>query len=182
MDTIFNFDKSVILYMNDTISNYPIIKDMFSFITHLGDAGLIWIAFGIFLIIKKSTRKNGIIMLFSLILGSIIGNGILKHIFERPRPFIELSLIPFIAPPGGFSFPSGHSMSSFIGATCIYYTNKKWGIIAYILALLIALSRVILLVHYPTDVLTGALLGIIVALFVITIFKHKVLNFNNKNN
>lgn len=182
MDIIFNIDKNIILYMNQTIPNYPIIKNIFSFITHLGDSGFIWIALGIFLILKKSTRKNGIIMLISLALGSIIGNGILKNLFERPRPFVELSLIPFIPEPQGFSFPSGHSMASFVGATCIYYTNKKFGILAYILATLIALSRVILIVHYPSDVITGAILGIFVALLVIFICSKKFNYFNNKNN
>lgn len=182
MDIIFNVDKNIILYMNETIPNYPIIKNIFSFITHLGDAGFIWIALCIFLTLKKSTRKNGIIMFISLSIGSIIGNVILKNLFERPRPFIELSLIPFIPEPHGFSFPSGHSMASFIGATCAYYTNKKFGIVTYILAILIVLSRIILIVHYPSDVITGALLGILVALSVILICTKKFKYFNNKNN
>ncbi len=171
MDAIFNIDKNLILYFNEVIPNYPILKNILAFITHLGDIGFIWIALGIFLTIKKSTRLNGIIMLVALTIGSILGNGILKNIFERQRPFIELGLQPFISEPKGFSFPSGHSTASFIGATCIFLTNKKWGIYAYILALLIALSRVVLLVHYPTDVITGAILGIAIALIVTALLK-----------
>lgn len=171
MDIIFNIDKNIILNINKIIPNYPIIQYVFSFITHLADMGLIWIVIGILLLFKKSTRKNGIIMLISLSIGSIIGNGILKNIFERQRPFIELSLQPFISAPSGFSFPSGHSLASFIGATCIFFTNKKLGILSYIFAFLIALSRVLLIVHYPTDVIVGSLLGIIIASAVIYIFK-----------
>lgn len=171
MDILFNIDKNIILNINEFIPNYPIIQNILSFITHLGDAGFIWIVFGIILTLKKSTRKNGIIMLISLALGSIIGNGILKNIFERQRPFVELSLQPFIPEPHGFSFPSGHSLASFIGATCIFFTNKKLGILSYILAFLIALSRVLLIVHYPTDVIVGSLLGIIISSSVIWVFK-----------
>ena len=65
MDIIFNIDKNIILYMNQTIPNYPIIKNIFSFKTHLDDSGLILLALGIFLILGKSTRQNGIIKLSS---------------------------------------------------------------------------------------------------------------------
>ncbi|WP_317367043.1 phosphatase PAP2 family protein [uncultured Tyzzerella sp.] len=172
MDIIFNIDKNIILNINEIMPNYPILTSIFSFITHLGDAGFIWIIIGIILILKKNTRKNGIIMLVSLAICSIIGNGILKNLFERQRPFIELSLQPFISAPSGFSFPSGHSLISFVGATCVFYTNKKWGILSYIFALLIALSRILLIVHYPSDVIIGSLLGIIISTGVIYIFKN----------
>ena len=129
------------------------------------------IIIGVFLTLNKSTRKHGVIMLTSLAIGSIIGNGLLKNIFERQRPFVELSLQPFIVAPSGFSFPSGHSLSSFASATCIFFTNKKWGIFSYIVAFLIALSRVLLIVHYPSDVIIGSLLGIIISSIVIWIFK-----------
>ncbi len=171
MDIIFNIDKNIILNINELILTHPFIQSVFSFITHLGDAGLIWIIIGVFLTLNKSTRKHGVIMLTSLAIGSIIGNGLLKNIFERQRPFVELSLQPFIVAPSGFSFPSGHSLSSFASATCIFFTNKKWGIFSYIVAFLIALSRVLLIVHYPSDVIIGSLLGIIISSIVIWIFK-----------
>ncbi|WP_250278505.1 phosphatase PAP2 family protein [[Clostridium] colinum] len=171
MDIIFNIDKNTILSISEILPNYPSIIKFFSFITHLGDGGIIWIILGIAMILKKFTRKNGILMLSSLAIGSAIGNLILKNIFQRQRPFIELSLNPFISAPTSFSFPSGHSLSSFLAATFIFYTNKKWGIIAYILAFFIALSRVILMVHYPSDVIVGAILGLTIALFIIWILK-----------
>lgn len=178
MDTILSFDKNIILYMYETVPNFPLVQKFFSIITHLGDSGIIWIIIGIFLFLKKKSRKNGLLLLASLAFGHIFGTCVLKEIFQRQRPFIQLGLTPFITPPSSFSFPSGHSLSSFIAATCIFYYNKKWGIFAYILASLIAISRIILIVHYPSDVIIGSILGVIIALIFIMIFKKFKHNYN----
>ena len=179
MDIIFNIDKNIILWLNKIFFDNVLAIKFFSFITHLADGGAIWIAITIVLILKKYTRKNGIIMLVSLTISAIIGNGIIKNIVRRQRPFIELDLTPFIPPPEGFSFPSGHSLISFVGATCIFCINKKWGVIGYILAFFIALSRVVLMVHYPSDIITGSILGIIIAL-IITYLLKKLEGYYNK--
>lgn len=171
MNAILNFDKSVILFFNDIIPNCPFLQKFFSFITTLGNSGILWIIIATFFCIKKDTRKKAYLMLFGLLIGHIIGNGILKNVVKRPRPFLQLELLPFITAPSGFSFPSGHSLSSFLAATFIFYINKKCGILAYIMAFLIALSRVVLIVHYPSDVITGAILGITIAITIIYIYK-----------
>lgn len=171
MEWILNFDKNTILFMNDVIPNHHIIRNIFAFITYLGNKGFIWISIVIFLICNKKTRKDGSLLLLCLTTGTIIGNGILKNLFARPRPFIELSLKPFISEPSGYSLPSGHSVASFVAATCLFYINKKWGILAYILAFLMALSRVILIVHYPSDVIAGAIFGTLISILTILIFK-----------
>lgn len=176
MEWILNLDKNIILELHNILPNYPILISIFKLITFLGNNGFIWIVTSIFLIIKKSTRNYGIIMIISLVLGILIGNVFLKNIFERSRPFIALNFSPFIAPPSGFSMPSGHSLSSFIGAVVIYRFNKKWGILAFIIASLIAASRVVLLVHFPSDVILGALLGIIIGNFTFIFFKHRLKN------
>ena len=63
-----------------------------------------------------------------------------------------------------FSFPSGHTLVSFEAATALTVYHRKWGIAALVLAALIAYSRLYLFVHYPTDVLVGAVLGVGIAL------------------
>ncbi len=178
MDIIFNIDNNIILFINKIFDNNTLVINFFSFITHLADGGAIWVIVSIALILKKYTRKNGIFMLSSLLISSIIGNGIIKNIFKRQRPFIQLGIDPFILPPEGFSFPSGHSLVSFVGATCIFLISKRWGIVTYILAFFIALSRVMLMVHYPSDVITGAILGILMPLFIIYILKKLNVDYN----
>lgn len=174
MNFIQNIENNIILHLYDFMSNSPILKEFFSILTRLGDGGFIWITIGLIFLIKKSTRKFGIIMLISLLIGDIIGNSFLKNLIGRNRPFIQLNLIPLINPPFGYSFPSGHSLSSFIGATSIFNWNKKLGIFAYILATLISISRVLLSVHYVSDIFVGALLGIIISYASYIFFKNKI--------
>lgn len=146
----------------------PLLDTFFTIVTKLGDAGLIWIGLAILLLCFKKTRKVGITMGIALLLGMIFGNEILKKIFQRPRPFHTPGAILdgtglLIPQPGQYSFPSGHTTSSFAAAVSILIYNKKWGIAALVLAALIAFSRLYVYVHFPTDILAGTALGIICA-------------------
>ncbi len=132
-------------------------------ITDLAEKGWFWIAVAVVLLFFKKTRKTGFMVGAALILGLIIGNGLLKNIMGRIRPydFVGMDhgtlLVPVLS---DFSFPSGHTLASFEAATVLMIRDKRLGIPALVLAILIALSRLYLYVHYPTDVLAGAILGI----------------------
>ena len=148
-----------ILYAINNLHN-PILDKIMIAITSLGNAGLLWIGIAIGLLFVKKTRKCGIVMLISLVLGLIIGNGLLKNLIARQRPCWIDENIKFLIPnPQDYSFPSGHTLASFEAAVMIYLHNKKWGIISLILAVAIAFSRMYLFVHFPTDILAGMLLG-----------------------
>lgn len=136
-------------------------------ITKFGDKGIFWISVAVLLIIFKKTRKTGITMGLALALGAVICNLILKNAVARIRPYeinpimsAEL-LVPALS---DFSFPSGHTVASFEAATVLLINDRRFGIPSLVLAVLIAFSRLYLYVHYPTDVLFGAVLGISVAL------------------
>jgi undecaprenyl-diphosphatase len=88
-----------------------------------------------------------------------------KRRFIRPRPFRTLPDLPILwAPPTDFSFPSGHTQLAFASATLLALHFPFLGPAAFILAFLIALSRIVLAVHYPSDVLAGAWIGVLVAI------------------
>lgn len=145
----------------------PVLDFLFSNITVLGNAGIIWIIACIIMLCTKKYRKNGIFFAVSLVCCFLLGNLFLKNVIARERPcWINTDIVLLISNPKDFSFPSGHSMHSFVGALSIWYANKKWGIAAFVLAGLIAFSRMYLFVHYPTDVLIGIMLGLLVTFFV----------------
>ena len=144
------------------------------FFTSLGDMGTIWILLALMFLLSKKHRMLGVMLAIGLILELIIGNGILKHIFARPRPcWLDKSVKVLVEVPKDYSFPSAHAFSSFICATIITKYRKKWGIWVIPLATLISVSRVYLFVHFPSDVIAGAILGIIMGSIVYSLmYKH----------
>ncbi|MGL5417733.1 MAG: phosphatase PAP2 family protein [Clostridium sp.] len=164
MNFIQYIDDSILYFIQDHMVN-PFLNILMPFITHLGDAGFIWIVISIILLITKKYRKFGICMILSLILSFVLSSIVLKNVFMRPRPcFVNPSIKLLIDIPKGFSFPSGHSMCSFAPATVLFLMNKKVGIPALVLAFLIAFSRLYLFVHYPSDVLVGSIIGVIIGI------------------
>lgn len=155
-----------ILYAINNFHN-PILDKIMVAITILGDSGLIWIASAVCMLFIKKTRKCGVLMLVSMGIGLILGNGILKNLIARERPcWIDSSIALLIPTPHDFSFPSGHTLASFEATVMIYLHNKKWGKISVVLATLIAFSRMYLFVHFPTDIICGAILGTIISILV----------------
>lgn len=135
----------------------------FSYVTRLGDNGIFWILLTIIFLCFGKTRKIGITMGVSLILGLVLCNLTLKPLIARTRPYMEdPSLMLIIPAESDFSFPSGHTVCSVECAVAIYINDKKMGLAAIILAIIIAFSRMYLMVHYPSDVAVGVLLGIII--------------------
>ena len=135
------------------------------FISSLGNAGIFWILLTVVLLIIPKTRKAGVASAIALVLMLVTGNMILKPLIARLRPFtVNTAIELLIPPPSDFSFPSGHTCASFVSATAILKNNRRLGIPAIILAVLIAFSRLYLYVHYPTDVFFGLLLGILAGL------------------
>lgn len=133
-------------------------------ITSLGNVGAVWLVIALVCLMRPKSRRCGAAMITALLLGLVLGNGLLKHWVARPRPFLtHADLIPLIR-EGGFSFPSGHTLSSFTAATACFCYYKKAGAACYVLAFLIGFSRLYMAVHYPSDVLCGGLLGIAIGL------------------
>ena len=129
--------------------------------TSLGNAGMIWIALSLVMLCFKRTRKAGITGLLALALGAVITNLTLKPLVHRGRPWLVVEGLKAMVEPGDpHSFPSGHTCAAF-AATCGWwcYLPKKWGITALVCAALMGLSRLYIGVHFPTDVLVGALVG-----------------------
>lgn len=162
-----------ILYALQSLHN-PWLDLVMTRITSLGDHGFIWILTGVILTCLPKTRKIGICVLLSLAAGGLLGNMILKKLIQRPRPcWIDTQVVLLIQNPKDYSFPSGHTLASLEGAVSIWLYNRRLGVPFLFLAVLIALSRLYLFVHFPTDVVAGAVLGSLIALFVHRIMEQR---------
>lgn len=141
----------------------PLLDKILAFITSLGNAGIIWIVLAVVLLILPKTRKTGIIVAAALLMDLILCNLILKNLVARVRPYdVNTAIAILIKKPLDFSFPSGHTAASFAAMTALFLAKmKKAWIAALVLAVLIAFSRLYFYVHYPTDVLGGAVVGIL---------------------
>ena len=135
-------------------------------ITAFGNGGIFWIALSLVLMLIPKYRKAGFSMGLALLMGLVVCNLTLKPLVARIRPY-DYQLEHFgktvsllIATPHDFSFPSGHTIASFEAATALLLHDRRLGIPAMVLAVLIAFSRLYLYVHYPTDVLASVVLGI----------------------
>lgn len=172
MDGINLFD-SVGMSFFQTHLRTPAGDAVFPVITYLGEAGAVWLLLALFFLCRKSSRRCGLLMLCAVAGGFLFGEMFLKNIVCRARPFQMFPgyTNPLISPPSGFSFPSGHSCSSFAAATVLVGCFKKRAIPAVLLAALIAFSRIYLFVHWPTDVLAGILLGVLFGLLTLFLAK-----------
>lgn len=155
------FEANIILWIEQNL-RCGLLTPVMKAITALGNGGVFWIALSLLLIAFKKTRRAGLCCALALVLDLLAVNIILKPLIARPRPFYVLPEISLLIPtPGEFSFPSGHSASSLCAAWAAFRSMKrKIGVPLLVLAALIALSRLYVGVHYPTDVIGGALLGI----------------------
>ena len=133
------------------------------FFTLLGESGIFWITLVIILIIYPKTRRVGLSAAAALLLEFICVNLVLKPIVKRIRPcYANTSRVidTIVSVPNDYSFPSGHAGTSFVVSTVIARHNMKYGIISLITSVLIGFSRLYFYVHYPSDVLTGAMIGV----------------------
>ena len=129
-----------------------------------GNNGVIWVAIGVVLALVDSSNREA--WLICAVLGpvAIAVNYVIKLLARRPRPVLE-GLPPLGGAPSSLSFPSAHATSSFAVATAMARVEPV-AALAFILAAALALGRPYLGMHYPSDVLAGALIGVALGLIV----------------
>ena len=172
MGFISSIDFAILEFIQNTMKCALFDFSMMIF-SYLGEAGAVWILIGLIFLSFRKTRATGVIMLAAMLFGYLVGELGIKNLIVRPRPFLLNTDVTLnIIAPSGYSFPSGHSTSSFAAALVIFVREKRWmGICAYTLAGLIAFSRLYNYVHYPSDVLCGIILGTLSAILMIFIFR-----------
>ena len=131
----------------------------------IGRGGFVWLVIGLTVtLIRRTTPGLLLELTLAIVLASLLGNHVLKPLVSRERPFVSTPEILVIGSrPGDASFPSGHAANEFAGASVLARRLSAQRLLWWALAVLIAYSRIYLGVHYPLDVIGGALLGFLCA-------------------
>lgn len=170
-DAVFQVDKAILLFIQNNL-RYPALTPFFKAVADYGV-----IILGVYVVLMLLWEKRRVFPIASAcVVSGLLGDFIkdyLKKAVMRPRPFLEIpALEPLIKRPKGFSFPSGHTTLAFAVAFIISrILPKRYSIPAFLIAALVAFSRLYLGVHYPTDVLGGICVGYVAGL--ITNFLYK---------
>lgn len=161
-ERIWHVDFALLQWIQQYLTN-PFMDTIMPIITTCGTHGHLWLAAVIILLIPQKTRRYGITLLITMGLIWLICEFGVKPIIARPRPFmLDESIQLLINPPSGYSFPSGHTLTAFCAATILTFAplQKGYKIAGWVMATLIAFSRLYLFVHFPSDVLAGVAIGV----------------------
>lgn len=138
----------------------PFLDKSLAFVTRLGDHGLAFILLTLVLLCIPKTRKLGLGVGIALILDFLLVNLGLKPLAGRTRPYdLGVPLEILVRKPGDFSFPSGHTAAAMAAAVALIPAGKRVFYPMLVLACVMGFSRLYFMVHYPTDVLAGAVCG-----------------------
>ncbi len=160
LETLLNLDGSFLLALQDARLDW--LDPAVEIFTMLGNGGALWIALSLLLLCWRPARKAGALSLLAMALGLLCTNIILKQLVGRTRPWLVVpGLIPLVDEPDPNSFPSGHTCAAFAsGMVWLKTLPRRWMRAAgAVLAVCMGLSRLYVGVHFPSDVLAGALVG-----------------------
>lgn len=147
--------------------HHRFLSGIMKFIAGIGDFGMVWLVLVLLLSLNTKTQLLSQKMLAALLLATIVGQVTIKSLVRRKRPCHTYHDVDMLIPiPSDYSFPSGHTTSSFACATTVCFFFSRVGGICIIFAFLMAFSRLYLFVHYLSDVTFAIILGISVGVIV----------------
>ena len=176
MDTLLQIDRQLFRFLNQGLSN-PLFDLILPFITDLNRKPVALVAvvlLWLLLLAKGGVRGRlaAILLIPTIVLSDQLNSFWLKFIVERVRPCHELLDVRLLVGCGsGYSFPSSHAVNNFAAALLLSYFLPRWTWAFFTFAGIVAFSRVYVGVHYPSDVVAGAIVGMAIAGVVIVLFE-----------
>lgn len=160
-------DIQVLQWFHEVFHEQTWLNYIMKYLTYIGEFGAGAIVCAVVLLIFKKTRWAGVAVAIALVLDVLIVNVILKLSVNRPRPWQDYPDLGFqefhnsisVREPSDSSFPSGHTAALFAAAVALVLYYRVKGLPALGVALLVAISRIYLCMHYPTDVIGGIVIG-----------------------
>ncbi|EPI10732.1 phosphatase PAP2 family protein [Enterococcus faecium] len=135
------------------------------FISNISNGGFIWLLLAAVLVLIPDTREYGLAILIGSLIYFFVGLLFIKKTTRRKRPYEKnRRLVLYTSKPKTSSFPSRHTALAFLSVAALFELSPVAGILAFLFACLIAYSRIFLLLHYPTDILGGAILGSVIGI------------------
>ena len=160
-------DTQIFFFLNDFAGQSPFLDSVIVFFASYL-AYILVAAFVAFLFFSAYTKREKWEILAVTVISAGIARGfiteVIRYFYHRPRPFTELGIHPLFT-DSAWSFPSGHATFFFAMATAIYLYNRKWGMWFFAGTVLVTLARVAAGVHYPSDILGGAIIGVFTGYF-----------------
>ncbi|MBQ7943841.1 MAG: phosphatase PAP2 family protein [Lachnospiraceae bacterium] len=165
MEVLNQVEAGWLFWIQENLRN-DVLDAIMPLVSKVNNAGMLAILTVVILLLWKKTRETGIIAFVSLFLEYILVNVSLKPIVMRTRPFVVNEALQLLGDyPTDYSFPSGHTGCAFaVAFVCLLCLPKRYGVLAIVVAALIAFSRLYNAAHYPTDVLAAIVIAFITAL------------------
>jgi undecaprenyl-diphosphatase len=174
-DFLYSIDIFLFRFFNGTLNN-PVLDFLMPIITDLNKYRLVLVFVAVLLLWmlirgKRHMRIAALLLIITIVISDQLNSSVIKLWFERPRPCHSLHDVHLLVSCGsGFSFPSSHAVNNFAAAliAAFFFPRQKWWFFGF--AALVAFSRIYVGVHYPSDVIGGAVIGVCCAGSVLLVF------------
>jgi undecaprenyl-diphosphatase len=173
---LLGVDRSLFYFCNQNLRNW-IFDAIMPFLTDLNRKPLALVVVGLLwlLLLTKGGRHGRVVALLlipTIVVSDQFSSSVLKFLVERVRPCHELPDVHLLVGCGsGYSFPSSHAVNNFAAALLLAYFLPRWTWAFFTFAVVVAFSRVYVGVHYPSDVVGGAMIGLCIGGVILGVYR-----------